>query len=180
MKYLKLFGNFKVNEVKTPKYERNILLGDEKYILVEPLTQRASCKYGAFTKWCSANPQNLYNDMWKRSIGGGLDVLYLIDRKRNSEQSETDEDNLRFADISNQIHNGDMEYLDEEDVEFYQKYSDDMSGYNFDKIAFSMQNDELNIWDKNNASFTALDKYNIDDLPIDEYVKDKIKEHFGI
>lgn len=186
-KHIKLFETFIMNEGKVPKVERNILLRDKNYILIEPLTQRASCKYGAFTKWCSANPERLKDKPgdhghWDRNTQN-MQLLYLIDRYENIDEQDID-DKRRFASISNRIEGGGREDLDEDDLEFYDENSDDMDMYNFEKIAFSKNysDDKIKIWDKNNASFSGynFEDNTIDDLPIDEYVKDIIKKYFRV
>ena len=52
MKYIKTF------EYRVHREDRIEILRDDKYIIVAPLTEDASCKYGAFTHWCTANPHS--------------------------------------------------------------------------------------------------------------------------
>jgi hypothetical protein len=44
--------------MKVPKEERRVVYKDENFLIIHPLTHRASCKYGAFTKWCTSTPSN--------------------------------------------------------------------------------------------------------------------------
>jgi hypothetical protein len=47
-----------LNEVKTKSDERDKIYQDDSLLVVAPLTHRASCKYGAFTNWCTSVPSN--------------------------------------------------------------------------------------------------------------------------
>jgi hypothetical protein len=48
--------------IKIDKDERIKLTDNEKFLLIIPLTTRASCKYGATTKWCvSGKEYNKFN-----------------------------------------------------------------------------------------------------------------------
>jgi hypothetical protein len=51
-----------INEdIKIDKDERIKLTNNEKFLLVIPLTERSSCKYGATTKWCvSSKERNVF------------------------------------------------------------------------------------------------------------------------
>lgn len=58
MKYIKTF------EYRVHREDRIEILRDDKYIIVAPLTKDASCKYGAFTHWCTANPHSGTWENW--------------------------------------------------------------------------------------------------------------------
>ena len=47
-----------LNEVKAKADERDKIYQDDRLLVVAPLTHRASCKYGAFTNWCTSVPSN--------------------------------------------------------------------------------------------------------------------------
>jgi hypothetical protein len=44
--------------IKVNKDERIKLTNNEKFLLVIPLTERSSCKYGSSTKWCVSGKEN--------------------------------------------------------------------------------------------------------------------------
>jgi hypothetical protein len=45
-----------IKEVSNKKEDRVKIYQDENIVVVAPLTHRSSCKYGAYTKWCTAVP----------------------------------------------------------------------------------------------------------------------------
>lgn len=49
-----MITNFKLFEGSVKSSERIDIFRDNKYILVAPLTAKASMKYGAFTNWCTS------------------------------------------------------------------------------------------------------------------------------
>lgn len=62
--------------------EANILVNNEKMMIVEPLTMAASLKYGANTRWCTT-----YSDPAKNQFNnyfGDYTLVYFIDKKHKS------------------------------------------------------------------------------------------------
>ena len=62
--------------------EANILVNNEKMMIVEPLTMAASLKYGANTKWCTtwSDPEkNRFNNYF-----GDYTLIYFIDKIHNT------------------------------------------------------------------------------------------------
>jgi hypothetical protein len=55
----------------------NVLLENDRYLLLQPVTHRGSLKYGAGTKWCTAgkNDPNTFN----RYVKNGF-LVYLVDK----------------------------------------------------------------------------------------------------
>lgn len=66
-----------ITEVKAKAEDRDKIYEDERIVVVAPLTHRGSCKYGAFTKWCTATPSNdeNFNEYFKNGI-----LVYFIIR----------------------------------------------------------------------------------------------------
>ena len=65
--------------------EANILVNNEKMMIVEPLTMAASLKYGANTKWCTtwSDPEeNRFNNYF-----GDYTLVYFIDKIHNTKYS---------------------------------------------------------------------------------------------
>ena len=71
-----------VKEEKTFVREEHceIILENEKYLLVQPTTIRGSLKYGANTKWCTSSKSN--PETFKRYDRDGI-LGYLIDKKES-------------------------------------------------------------------------------------------------
>ena len=55
-----------------------VLMENEEFLLLQPLTHRGSLRYGAQTKWCTASKND--SDVFKRYVRNGL-LFYLIDKK---------------------------------------------------------------------------------------------------
>lgn len=66
-------------EVETKDSEVNKLYEDDEWLLVVPLTEKASCKYGANTRWCTAGDDNNRFDEYNEE---GL-LYILINKKEN-------------------------------------------------------------------------------------------------
>ena len=74
----KLIESFKVDK---NEYEK--ILDNEKYLMVVPFTHKASCKYGANTKWCTTKRDD--DNDFEEHYNSGL-LAYLI--IKNPEQSK--------------------------------------------------------------------------------------------
>jgi hypothetical protein len=55
----------------------NVLIENDRYLLLQPTTHRGSLKYGAGTKWCTASKKDL--NTFKRYVKDGL-LVYLVDK----------------------------------------------------------------------------------------------------
>jgi hypothetical protein len=62
----------------------NVLLENDRFLLIQPVTHRGSLKYGAGTKWCTAG-RNDPNTFTRYSKNGFL--AYLIDKSKTKEQN---------------------------------------------------------------------------------------------
>ena len=83
--------------------EANILVNNEKMMIVEPLTMAASLKYGANTKWCTtySDPEeNRFNNYF-----GDYTLVYFIDKIHNT----------KYAIAYNKNNQKDTESFDEKD-----------------------------------------------------------------
>ena len=163
-----------ITEGKVKKDERIVILRDEKYIIVAPLTEEASCKYGAFTGWCTAAPHSgTFNYIKNVNEEGNSKLVYIIQvgyemTVENEEQSE--EYKYLFDESVNSE-------LDEEQQERFYDISKDNNSLNFTKIAveFSTNTQSYNLWSANNINISDDPwYYDLYDLPIDEYALDLI------
>ena len=163
-----------ITEGKVKKDERIVILRDERYIIVAPLTEEASCKYGAFTGWCTAAPgSGAFNTIKNINEEGNPKLVYIIQvgyemSDENEEQSE------EYKDLLDKLEN---EEFDEEQQERFYDISKDVNSLDFTKIAveFSTNTQSYNLWSANNINI-ADDPwyYDLYDLPIDEYALDLI------
>lgn len=173
MKHLTNYNDFFINEGKVPSVERIQLLKDDKYVILAPLTFKASCKYGAFTNWCSAAIGNEY--AWNDDINRGDNILIYVIQRNFKRSEEADYKSEMYYRLLRGIDNGEIDGSDEEVVDKLIEFREDEDSLDFSKIAieYNKKNKEYNIWTANNIN---LDGYDVDDLPIDEYAIQIIKD----
>jgi hypothetical protein len=175
---LKSFNYF-INEKKVAREERIEILRDSKYIVVAPLSETASCKYGAYTHWCTSNP---HSGAWLDDYVNGENqnkLIYIIQvgYKLTPENQEKSEE---YYYLSKKIEDQDFDEGDNEE-ELQKKYyelSDDTDSLDFSKIAieYNKRHNSFIIWSANNIPISETRGYTLSDLPIDGYVIDKIKD----
>lgn len=57
---------------------------DDKFVVIKPKTHRASCKYGANTKWCTSSKDDQH---FKRYTNGGQELYYIINKTNSTNQN---------------------------------------------------------------------------------------------
>jgi len=67
------------DSIKVGKDEYEKILENSEWLVVIPKTEKASCKYGAGTRWCTAAKNNNYFDEYNKD--GSLYII--IDKKKN-------------------------------------------------------------------------------------------------
>jgi hypothetical protein len=166
-------------EKRVVREERIEILRNDKYIVVAPLSEEASCKYGAYTNWCTSAP---HSGAWSDNYVNGENqnkLIYIIQRNYNM-SPENKEKSEEYYYLNRKIENQDFD--DEEDEEITQEkwadLHDDEESLDFSKIAieYNKRTGDFVIWSANNIPISETRYYNIDNLPIDDYVIDKIKE----
>lgn len=65
-----------ISEVKAKAEDRDKIYEDERIVVVAPLTHKGSCKYGSFTKWCTATPSN--DENFKEYINNGVLIYFIV------------------------------------------------------------------------------------------------------
>lgn len=70
------------SNIKTAKKEAEIIYDDGRYLVVRPDSHRASCYYGANTKWCTTAQSDRHFEDYK-SRGS---LYYFIDRRNDKEK----------------------------------------------------------------------------------------------
>ena len=163
-----------LNEGKVKKGDRIEILRDEKYLVVAPLTHVASCKYGAYTHWCSAAPST--SDLWgENGVNQNADsnlLIYVLRRdiKQTTEQRDKSD---RYYYVLSEVENGEIE----EDTPEYNEYLElkyDEEALDMTKIAidYSPRFGSYSLWSVNNIPLEG----GLYSLPIDDYVLDEIEE----
>jgi hypothetical protein len=116
----------------------NVLIENERFLLLQPITHRGSLKYGAGTKWCTASKNS--PDVFKRYSKNGY-LVYLIDKTNSREKNYGK-------------------------VAFYHEYSD--CAFNGDIMIFNTVDNDVNVntlkhnkWDDEEIFqiFTAIRYY---------------------
>lgn len=177
------FDLFVLNENRVSRSERVEIYRDEKYIVVAPLTERASCKYGADTNWCtSALSSGAFSSMaGVINTQSNPKLVYVIRigyqmSEKNTLQSE------EFYYLFKKFENEDFDDESEEEIEklrdrYYDMVADEDS-LDLSKIAieYNPQHSSYNIWSANNINISDSPwYYGIDNLPIDDNVITAIK-----
>lgn len=168
MKYIKSFEKF-IMEGKVSKNEKIDIYRDNNYIVVEPLTHKASCKYGAFSKWCISVP----NTSYIFDEGSPNHIIFIIQKNFTPTNIENIQ---KFLFLKEKYDDGEDLTEDEMDIKAELEY--DMTGYDFSKICIIQNKDKsVDIWDFNNNLINENHYRTIYDLPIDNKVLDIIDNY---
>lgn len=170
---------------KSVSYEERInILRDEKYIVVAPLSEEASCKYGAFTHWCTAN---IHSGAWDLGIGqeninteNNNKLVYII-RRNYTLPDERKKQTEEYYYLRKKVENQDFDENDnqEELNDRYYELEHDSDSLDFSKIAieYNFKSKQYGIWSANNICISDNPwYYDLYDIPVEAYVIDKIKE----
>jgi len=162
-----------ITEVSVKKTERIDIYRDSNYIVVRPLSEQASCKYGAYSKWCISAPSSGAWDEYNSDIIiiMILQKNYKIDSQRQKAISKMLEynDAADNDEVTPDMHNEIKRLKQEHNVHYFEDLS---------KIAlvFNKNNSHTEIWDFNNTSLG--DYYNgWETLPISNEVKNAINDY---
>jgi len=177
---LKQFKNFEyINEGRVPKDERIKLLDDDNYLIVVPLTDRASQKYGAFSKWCTAVPGSGASIEGSDTNIEGSDtkLVYVLNKKQQDSMTIA----KRYKELL-EIFNGDLssDDIETDDPRLLNAYKKKHGKriYNFNKIAFFTSRNPRykdTIWDAANNEMIE-EGYTINKLGLKKYAIDIIKD----
>ncbi len=174
MKNILNFTSF-INEGRVKKDERIEILRDNKYLVVAPLTHTASCKYGAYTHWCSSALGSGTEDSFDKSDtsinqSNGSKLIYILrsDIKQTPEQRNKSD---RYYNLTSDVENGELQ----EDSPEYEEYIElryDKEALDMTKIAveYNQKYGSYSLWSGNNIPMEG----GLDSLQIDEYVIDAI------
>jgi hypothetical protein len=80
-------------EIETKDSETNRLYEDDEWLLIIPLTEKASCKYGANTRWCTAGEKD---NRFEEEIEFGH--LYILINKRENTKWQWHFGTMQFMD----------------------------------------------------------------------------------
>jgi hypothetical protein len=159
------------NSVKND--ERINIYRDNEYIVVRPLNERASCKYGAYTKWCISAPSS---GAWDTNPNAIVIMIiqrnYKIDSKRENliqkflEYKNNEEEGIESPELTNTIE----KTLDEYDNHIFEDLS---------KIALIFGSNNVEIWDANNIPLNDNYQFGWETLPISDNVISAIENYIS-
>lgn len=158
-------------EGSVKKDEKVDIYRDNDYVVVRPLTARASCKYGAFTKWCTSAPGS---GAWESNPNVVKIIIIQRNYSINPSREELIGDYLTYKEMEE---SGEMTPEMKNKIEkLFDKYDhhifEDLS-----KIALIFGDNNTEIWDSNNINLNDNYPYGWVDLPISNNVKNAIQKY---
>lgn len=157
------------NSVKS--HERVNIYRDSDYIVVRPLNERASCKYGANTKWCISAPSS---GAWESNPNA---IVIMIIQRHYSITPEREifiDKYLTFKDLEE---NGEEAPELEEEIRNIYDNNDYHIFENLSKIALIFGGNHVEIWDFNNIPINDNYQYGWTTLPISNNVINAIESY---
>ena len=173
MKYIR-----KIFETNVKKSEKTDIYRDNNYIVVEVFSHKASCKYGAFTRWCISTPSD--GVAWDAGHDNGARVIIIINKTYKPDEELA----KKLVELNEKYQEGNT--TPEEDDEYYELMST-TEAQDLSKIAIVLGDDgHTEIWDANNINLTDVYSFGFSYLPIDSavinaidnYLYDKNNEQF--
>lgn len=159
-------------EGKVSKSDKVDIYRDDNYIVIRPLTHKASCKYGAYTSWCISVPGDEY--IFNNNIQDCC-VIFIIQRNyKISKEKQLLINELR--ELNSEVL---YETPTDQNLERYYKLLSDEEALDLSKIALIFGKNKIlqSIWDKNNIDITHTFNKNLYQLPIDNNVIEKIIDY---
>lgn len=170
----KLLREALLKEVSVKKDERVDIYRDNQFIVVRPLSERASCKYGAFTKWCISAPSSGAWDEYNSDI-----IIIMILQKNYKIEPERQAAIVKMNDWIDAQDNNEATPEMTSEIRNLSKangvhYFEDLS-----KIAIVLKknSNHVEIWDANNSNITENYDYNWSKLPISSNVINAISNY---
>ena len=124
--------NFVRNKNKDKELEKQAkkVYEDDKFLVVKPKSEAASCKYGSNTKWCTTSKGGGHFERYT----SGRQALYYIINKAKSTNANYSKVAIHFDD------SGDMRYWDTKDSPLSQREAD-IFEYAFPEMIDKIKND---------------------------------------
>lgn len=162
-----------VSEGSVKTAERIDIYRDNNYVVVRPLSEKASCKYGAFTKWCISAPSS---GAWD-SNPDAIVIMILQKSYQITPQRQELIDN--FIQLKEAKEDGEMTPEMEEELDNLYRTHDYHDFEDLSKIAlvFSESGGSAEIWDANNINIDDNYQFGWTYLPISNNVKNAISEY---
>lgn len=155
-------------ETRVKPDEIELIHRDNDFIVLRPLSFRASCKYGANTHWCTSTPSN--RDKFDSHTSGEKYLIYILNRKTNPTAVINYE---RFEELDNKIRGkGGSEQEEKEYEELWEKMRETATS----RIAIHVNPIGYEMFGADNLPLD--ERYEtVEDLPVSSIVIDKINDY---
>lgn len=163
-----------LDETSVKKDERVDIYRDSSFIVVRPLSEKASCKYGAFTKWCISAPSSGAWDEYNSNI-----IIIMILQKNYQLDSDRQLAISKMLDYNDAADNNEVTPEMRVELKNLTRSNDTHYFEDLSKIAlvFQKNRNHIEIWDANNINITENYNYNFEKLPISNNVKSAIENY---
>lgn len=176
-----MITKFKLFEGSVKSAERIDIFRDNKYILVAPLTAKASMKYGAFTHWCTSVSDGSYMEIWDSDNIPNTEysdtaLLILIKKEKLTQRNIKNSELYYYLNKKKE----DGETLTKKEYEKLDELTEDDDFVNLSKlcIIFTIYDDmKVEAWSANNVNLQVSNLYDLISYGIDNYIIDKIQNH---
>lgn len=160
-----------VSEGSVKTAEKVDIYRDNNYIVVRPLTERASCKYGAYTKWCISAPSS---GAWDSNPNA---IVIMIIQKNYKIDTKREQLIQKFLTFKDKEENGELTPGQKKQFEFLLDNSDIHDFEDLSKIALVFGGNNVEIWDANNIPLNDNYQFGWERLPISIDVKLAIENY---
>ena len=164
-----------VSEGSVKSTDKIDIYRDNDSIVIRPLTEKASCKYGAYTKWCISAPSS---GAWDSNPNA---IVIMVIQKNYSIDPKRELAIQKFLDYNELSDNGELtpkiqrqwdQFLDKNNYDYHE--FEDLS-----KIALVFGGSRVEIWDANNIPLDDNYQFGWQHLPISNSVIDAIENYIS-
>lgn len=160
-----------VSEGSVKTADRVDIYRDNDYVVVRPLTERASCKYGADTKWCISAPSS---GAWDSNPNA---VIIMIIQRNYSIDPKKEKLIQQYLQFKDKEESGELTPGQQRQFEFFIDNNDIHDLEDLSKIALVFSGNRVEIWDANNMPLDDNYQFGWDRLPISDNVKSAIENY---
>jgi len=172
-----MITKFKLFEGSVKSAERIDIFRDNKYILVAPLTARASMKYGAFTHWCTSVSDGSYMEIWDSDNIPNTEysdtVLLILIKKEELTQRNLKNSELYYY-LNKKKEDGEIKKKEEEKLD---KLTEDDDFVNLSKLCIINKDDHYEAWSANNVNLQINNLYDLISYGFDNYIINQIENY---
>jgi 2'-5' RNA ligase len=178
---------YKLDEGSVKSSERVNIYRDSRYTIVSPLSHKASCKYGANSKWCVSTPSS--SKMYDASVSLNKKYIIIIDKQPVEKYTddeiehfeELSDEGDRFSQLFVRIYNA---MLYDEDAELQDNEIKDAISiitklFDFSKLNIRFYSNKYSIWTADNFNITNMFGIKLSHLNLPNQALNAIKEYMS-